>query len=401
VTVCTANNNEVYVVKEAKLTRTLTSAATGEISFSGGSCQNCGVAMDSVHNRALIGLSIEGKPGFQFLNLSTLTFEAPFAAASEQISENPLVDPTRELILSASENNIYELVNVAKSGEPSFFENGPIESGGEFDSSGEDCSTGIAVAPAEFTSHLYMADLTQAKFTPGTPGTWTAPSQVKTLEEANLSAGASGVAVAQGTHTGVVSGEFGGQELTAVLLPATSGSGTPELRDYVSCSLGENFQMGKDPHTVTAYQSPNGGDAIALFSDETATRLARVDLTKMLNAVIVPRTAGGHACASETLPAEVVTYISIHAAPEFTQDSPPEEATVGTPYSYTFEAAGSPAPKFTVASGSLPPGLSLDETTGELTGEPTEAGTFTFTVKASNGVSPDAVTPTLTITVSP
>ena len=56
--------------------------------------------MDSAHNRALIGLSVEGKPSFQFLNLTTLEFEKPFAAASGEITENPLIDPTRELILS-------------------------------------------------------------------------------------------------------------------------------------------------------------------------------------------------------------------------------------------------------------------------------------------------------------
>ena len=44
---------------------------------------------------------------------------------------------------------------------------------GEFDSAGEDCTTGIALATIEFTGNLFIADLTQAKFTPGTPGTWT------------------------------------------------------------------------------------------------------------------------------------------------------------------------------------------------------------------------------------
>ena len=69
-------------------------------------------------------------------------------------------------------------------------------------------------------SQLFITDLTQATFTPGTPaGTWTAPSQVKTLEESVLSAGSTGLAVAQGTHTGVTTGEFGGDSLTALALP--------------------------------------------------------------------------------------------------------------------------------------------------------------------------------------
>src|SRR5207245_2387260 len=75
-------------------------------------------------------------------------------------------------------------------------------------------------------------------------------------------------------------------------------------------------------------------------------------------------------------------------------------AVVGAPYSYSFVATGTPAPTYSVASGSLPAGLSLDAATGVLSGTPTSSATATFTVSASNGVSPDAVTPPLTITGS-
>jgi hypothetical protein len=315
VTVCTANNADVYIIKGAKIEHELTSGGSGAISFSGGSCTNCGVAMDSAHNRALISLAIESKPGFQFLNLDTLTFEKPFAAASGEITENPLIDPTRELILSPAENGVYEVVNVTKASEPAFFENkisGEFDENRFLDSAGEDCSTGIALSTSEGTSNLYLADLTQAKFTPGSPaGTWTAPSQFQTLAETSLSAGTSGVAVAQGTHTGVVAGEFGGKNISAISLPETSGSGTPTLKDYVTCAIGTGFELGLDPHTVTAYKSPNGGDAIGLFTNSGGGTVAVVDLTKMLNPSIVKRTAGGHACEAGTLPEEVESFISV------------------------------------------------------------------------------------------
>ena len=180
----------------------------------------------------------------------------------------------------------------------------------------------IALASIESQNSIYLTDLTQAKFTPGSPaGTWTAPEQVQKLEETTLEAGTTGIAVAQGTHTGTATGEFGGNEITALALPETSGSGTPALKDYVACSLGSNWFEGFDPHTVTAYQSPNGGDAIALFAngkenatppfEEGATEVAKVDLTKMLNPSIVKRTAGGHACEAGTLPAAVVSFIGV------------------------------------------------------------------------------------------
>ena len=273
--------------------------------------------MDGVHNKAGIGLSIAGAPGYQLLNLATSVFEPAFKSPSGKISEDPLIDPGRNFILSASEINNYEIVGIATSTAPKFYENPISHTGfGEADSAGEDCSTGIALAPGEFSgpSQVFVADLTQGKATPGLPaGTWTAPSQFQTLTESSLSAGANGIAVAQGTHTGIVSGEFGGTAITAIALPAASGSGTPAISDWVSCNIA-GFNIGNDPHTVTAYQSPNGAkDAIALVGNllSTATQVAVVDLTKMLNKTTVPRTAGGHACTSGALPASVVRFVTV------------------------------------------------------------------------------------------
>jgi hypothetical protein len=309
-TVCTANNSDVYLLTGTTLNSTLTSAGSGFIGFSGGSCTNCGVAMDAIHNKAAIGLSVAGAPGFQFLNLATSTFEPAFASPSHRISEDPLIDPSRNLLLSATEFNDYEIINVATSTSPGFFENSGIASGGELDSSAEECATGIALAPAEFSgpSHIFIADLTQATFTPGTPGTWTAPSQVQILSESFLSAGPSGSAVAQGTHTGVIAGEFGGNTVTAITLPATSGVGTPAIGDWVTCVIASSFENGFDPHTVTACQSPNTGNAIAVIGNAGATSLAVIDLTQMLS---LPRTVAGHGCAAGALPSTVVTFISV------------------------------------------------------------------------------------------
>jgi len=320
-TVCTANGTDVYLLSGTTLGSTLTSGGSSQIGFSGGSCTNCGVAMDAVHNRAAIGLSIAGVPGFQLLNLATLTFETPVAAPAGSIAEDPLIDPIRNLLLSPSEPNNYEIANLATTSPSltsptSFFENVvTIPSPGEFDSAAEDCDTEIALAPAEFSgppSLVYIADLKQATFTPGAPGTWTAASQVQSLSESILpAAGPSGIAVAQGTHTGIVSDEFGSDAATAIALPATSGSGTPAIGDWVTCGIGGGFVNGLDPHTVTAYKSPASGDAIALLANQGASTLAMVDVTKMLNTTTVPRTAGGHGCASGTLPATVVSFIAV------------------------------------------------------------------------------------------
>ena len=57
----------------------------------------------------------------------------------------------------------------------------------------------------------------------------------------------------------------------------------------------------------------------------------------------------------------------------------------GTSYSQRLAAAGGVQPyTWSVNSGSLPPGLSLDPATGEITGVPTAAGTFDFYVKVAD-----------------
>ena len=165
---------------------------------------------------------------------------------------------------------------------------------------------------------MYLADLTQATFIPGSPGTWTVPAtaeQIQTLSESNLTSGflgtGGGSSVAQGTHTGVITGEFGGNSLTAIALPSTSGSGTPAFSDWVTCGISATFANGEDPHTVTSYQSPNSGHAIALLAGNNATTLAVVDVTMMLNPTIVPRTSGGHGCTAGMLPSAVVSFVSV------------------------------------------------------------------------------------------
>ncbi|MGI0518950.1 putative Ig domain-containing protein [Microbacterium maritypicum] len=65
------------------------------------------------------------------------------------------------------------------------------------------------------------------------------------------------------------------------------------------------------------------------------------------------------------------------------------DGTVGTTYTATVEATGPGPITLAVTTGSLPPGLALDPATGALTGTPTTAGTYTFTVTATNQYGTD------------
>ena len=71
---------------------------------------------------------------------------------------------------------------------------------------------------------------------------------------------------------------------------------------------------------------------------------------------------------------------TIVSAPAITTESLPE-GTVGQPYTATLEATGN---NITWSSSDLPTWLTLDVSTGVITGTPTTAGTYNFTVKAEN-----------------
>lgn len=58
--------------------------------------------------------------------------------------------------------------------------------------------------------------------------------------------------------------------------------------------------------------------------------------------------------------------------------------TTGREYSQTLAATGATPIAWSVASGNLPPGLSLNANAGTITGTPTQAGTFSFVVSAEN-----------------
>lgn len=64
-------------------------------------------------------------------------------------------------------------------------------------------------------------------------------------------------------------------------------------------------------------------------------------------------------------------------------DSPLTSASLGVVYTATFVSSGDPV-TWSVSTGTLPPGLTLDATTGVYTGTPTAAGSYSFTVAATN-----------------
>ncbi|MGD0568938.1 MAG: putative Ig domain-containing protein [Candidatus Sulfotelmatobacter sp.] len=83
------------------------------------------------------------------------------------------------------------------------------------------------------------------------------------------------------------------------------------------------------------------------------------------------------------------------AASQLRLSPPTAQGTVGMAYNAVSAVSGGTPPYFfAVSSGSLPPGLVLNSTTGSVTGTPSVAGTYKFTLNVSSAVrGHDPITP--------
>lgn len=205
-------------------------------------------------------------------------------------------------------------------------------------------------------------------------------------------------------------GATGSGVVNLIIAPNAS----PSVGSYANVSVGQNGIFTVVPSAAPADANGNllaaalslspttplpAGVTLALDqSTGAATFAASATAAKGATAV---RLQVQDTCGATSVGVFTLTVTSpVTSAPVFINVAPPDAATVGAPYSYTFAANGSPAPTYSVTAGTLPPGLSLNATAGVLSGAPATAGVYGgIQVTASNGVAPSAVSQTFSIRV--
>ena len=159
---------------------------------------------------------------------------------------------------------------------------------------------------------------------------------------------------------------------------------------------------------VTLTFDANGGTGTFTAAEPTTS----FDLSKLTTFSKNPVFAGNTLLAWATVATGATSYINspysftdggtIYAqwgqTPVITATSLPD-GTFGESYSQIITATGGGLMTWSVSAGALPAGLSLNASTGEISGTPTEVGTFNFTLKASNGATSNT-TKTFTLIVN-
>ena len=196
-----------------------------------------------------------------------------------------------------------------------------------------------------------------------------------------------GTPTAAGTFTITLSAINAGGSGTATLTltivpPAPVISSAATASGTVGSPFTYQVTANNNPTNYSATGLPAGLNLNSAIGQISGTPTEAGTFTITLSAI----NAGGSGTATLTLtivpPAPVVTSAATASG------------TVGSSFTYQITANNNPA---SYSATGLPAGLNLNSVTGQITGTPTEAGTFTITLSAKNAGGTGTATLTLTI----
>jgi hypothetical protein len=174
------------------------------------------------------------------------------------------------------------------------------------------------------------------------------------------------------------------------------------------------------PPTITTESLPNG--AVGVVYDQTLTATGDTPITWSISVGALPTgllinsatgKISGTPTTADTYNFTVkavnaggndtkelsITITSTAVAPVITTTTLPD-GVINAEYSATLAATGDTPITWSISEGTLPTGLSIDATTGKISGMPTTADTYEFTVKATNAAGNDTKDLSITITTT-
>lgn len=207
-----------------------------------------------------------------------------------------------------------------------------------------------------------------------------------------------------GSLTATGSGNYGAG-IQLLFGSGDSGSGTPSLNVSNNAIVRASGNAGGIASNASA-ATPSGtgivfdGDEGTVYGSVTLQEDLEIDEGESLTIGDgVSLNTGSHEVIVNggTLTGGDKITGTVKYVPAITTQSLPN-GTIGTAYSQTLAATGSGTITWSIADGSsLPAGLRLNKSTGEITGTPTAEGSNTFTAKAENSYGSDSKELSITI----
>ena len=177
--------------------------------------------------------------------------------------------------------------------------------------------------------------------------------------------------------------------------PTLASGAQPTGNPYVGSLLTSAIQFNGSPTPTVTFQwksciDPQDSSTCTTISGATSNTFTPT-ISELEKYIVLTATAqNSEGTLTETSNPTLVIKPEI----AFSAPSPVPAGTTGTAYVLSLAAAGGVGTfAYSVSSGTLPAGVSLDPITGQISGSPTTAGTFTFTVRVTdaNGVFKEIV----------
>jgi ice-binding like protein/putative Ig domain-containing protein len=260
---------------------------------------------------------------------------------------------------------------------------------------------GISPAAASFITGFPPGIVTGTVYAP--PGTEAANAQSDTTIAYDVAASLSPMASGLSNLSGVLSpGVYSGVALT--VNGALELAGGPDsvwvfqADSSLITATGSNITLSGGASACNVFWKVGSSATLAGGSTMVGTILALTSISTTTGPTAL--TVNGRLLARNgavTLNDTVVTVPTACTTPAGTVGTSPTittgaptEAQRGVPYQFDVDASGTSGTVFTVTSGGLPAGLSLDSSTGVISGTPASTGTFPVTISADNGIAPAA-----------